>query len=770
MFIFKSRFDICILLVIILSLFLCVAVVSAGSTTTYVFGNGGTLIGDGRVLPNSNAGLPGQGHDLAINASPGQYEAFSFVLQPNVAVSDMSISATDLSDGNGHTLSKYTLDIKGVKVWYQADNSLSDSWYDGTKGHYLTPELLLKDLSLIRVDYNAQTNDIKLINNSGVPWYRPVDGRISTVIPSGEHIYDTPAADGGMQPFSVPAGNNQQIWVTAHIPDGQPAGTYTGQITIHSSTTDTATLNVIVRVLPFALLPTPLEYGMYYTTTARSTDPANWKPDDGTYAAAKPASIIADELQDMKIHGIQYPTTNNAWGVQGTSAYTDLAKRLQIQQQSGLPTDKLYAFNNGNVLGGYLQGGNQNTLKTNILAMQNLASIYGFTTVYEYGQDEPTAAEIAAETPSFTTVIENNGKTFFASSQDGRAEPIAALTSLVILNGVPSVNSAAAERLRAINPAIKVMSYNIPQSGVENQKIYRKNYGLVQVQKGYDGGFIWAYMVGYGSSVWNDYDSSQPYRTENFAYPATDGCIDTIQFEGLREGIDDTRYVAVLDARTGSSASSMSVINAGISGNKDPSEIRNSLIAQIMTTEPQTQTPSPTPSATPSPTATTPTPTLTQTVTQTPSPTQTGIPTENPTEIITPVDTPDPIETEIGLDPADPPGEDIPVIKNPSKGAGLSQPESKQEMSQSIMDINESSPLGGSDDLIIGTFEFGMGLLAIIVIVMVSVIVLSILSHAGLIQGFLPDAMRRISISSLLGFLVGMIVICMIGIMIVSTV
>ena len=59
---------------------------------------------------------------------------------------------------------------------------------------------------------------------------------------------------------------------------------------------------------------------------------------------------------------------------------------------------------------------------------------------------------------------------------------------------------------------------------------------------GYDGAMNFAYQHAYGPSIWNDFDSaSTHYRDHVFAYPTTDGVIDTIEWEGWREGVDDTR-------------------------------------------------------------------------------------------------------------------------------------------------------------------------------------------------------------------------------------
>jgi hypothetical protein len=88
----------------------------------------------------------------------------------------------------------------------------------------------------------------------------------------------------------------------------------------------------------------------------------------------------------------------------------------------------------------------------------------------------------------------------------------------------------------------KIMSYANPQSGFEKPETYRRNYGLVLDYAGYDGGMTFSYYW-FG---WNDFNVWPPYRDHMFVYPTVDGVIDTIAWEGYREGIDDLRYLATL--------------------------------------------------------------------------------------------------------------------------------------------------------------------------------------------------------------------------------
>ena len=63
-----------------------------------------------------------------------------------------------------------------------------------------------------------------------------------------------------------------------------------------------------------------------------------------------------------------------------------------------------------------------------------------------------------------------------------------------------------------------------------------------------DGAMNFAYMwLPHSILCWNDYAGPVGgYRAYNMVYPTDDGVIDTVQWEGYREGIDDIRYATIL--------------------------------------------------------------------------------------------------------------------------------------------------------------------------------------------------------------------------------
>ena len=90
----------------------------------------------------------------------------------------------------------------------------------------------------------------------------------------------------------------------------------------------------------------------------------------------------------------------------------------------------------------------------------------------------------------------------------------------------------------------RIFSYQNPLGGFELPHTYRRNYGLLLWQYNFDGAMPYAFQDG-GGNTWNDFDHVR-HREINFTYPTVDTPIDTIQWEGFREGVDDIRYLSTL--------------------------------------------------------------------------------------------------------------------------------------------------------------------------------------------------------------------------------
>jgi hypothetical protein len=90
----------------------------------------------------------------------------------------------------------------------------------------------------------------------------------------------------------------------------------------------------------------------------------------------------------------------------------------------------------------------------------------------------------------------------------------------------------------------RITSYASPHTGPESPDLARRNHGMLLYKAWYDGSGNYIYYEAAGPDIWNDFGDH--FRNFNMVYPTRGGVIDTIAWEGFREGIDDVRYATHL--------------------------------------------------------------------------------------------------------------------------------------------------------------------------------------------------------------------------------
>ena len=80
--------------------------------------------------------------------------------------------------------------------------------------------------------------------------------------------------------------------------------------------------------------------------------------------------------------------------------------------------------------------------------------------------------------------------------------------------------------------------------------------------------------------IWNDFDHDR-YRDHVFAYPTSDGVIDTVQWEGFREAVDDVRYADKLAELIGAEAA-RNYLSVLIDTDVSSAEKRNRVVNRIL--------------------------------------------------------------------------------------------------------------------------------------------------------------------------------------------
>ena len=494
-------------IILLILLFICPSVLGA----TYVF----NPITDNRVYPHTQISPSYESSQIHVRTCPGEYIAATFVIRPTNTINFLPVT-NDLTNGI-FTISKDNIDIKGVKCWYQRGDYATAPI---TTRLYL-PELLLNDDSLVQV--NEGTNHLKTKEYGYISINNPDDPRYGTWNNPTMTVEDSES----LLPISLQANQNKQYWITVYVPENTFSGTYEGGISLRDGQSEFGTIQLTVEVLPFTLPESPVEQSIYYVSRIQGTG-------QPYYGGQPPRNSlqVQRELEDLKKHGITNPNIY-AWH---HSEYDNFVTYNQLRKNVGMSMNPIY----------YL-GYNIKESDSISLVRQRVQGVkdwyqqnYGTETVYIYCEDESDMTPLASR---IMAAREVGGLTFNAQ---GPAKALIALNhdppllDLAILNGNPLPSMIEAYHAKNL----KIGSYSNPQAGEEKPLTYRRNYGLLLWQRDVDVAMTFAYCYGHGL-VWNDWHWPS-YKQEVFSYPTANGVVNTIQFEGYREGVNDVRYLQKL--------------------------------------------------------------------------------------------------------------------------------------------------------------------------------------------------------------------------------
>ncbi|MGE4565866.1 MAG: hypothetical protein AB7F32_13410, partial [Victivallaceae bacterium] len=468
--------------------------------------------------------IPGDVADsLSVRACRGEYEPASLLIQPLRNIDHLTIAASDLVGADGRRIGADQIDIKYVKVWYQAGGAGKSINY--SNGEILTPELLVNDPELVRVDEQQKKDFLKLTFPNET---RYVD--ISDHTKIDHKVYknsEFPVKDAPrLQPVNLTKMHNQQLWITVHVPEDAVPGNYTGSIKLSAAGGPLAEVGLRVEVLPFRLLPP------YYTA---SIDYHGSLDKDGTISSrGKTHEQMLAELKDMRAHGL----TNVQHYFEVTPE--SLSDVMALRKAAGFSNDTLY-------LKGHRiyfltdKPADIDKIRRQVRTIIDMAQKLGAKEVYLYGRDEETGKMLNLQRKAWEAAREEGAKIFVAGQRDN-AEFMADIQDVHIKAGWPDDDVSA--KIHAHGN--RIFMYSGPMAGIENPAVYRRNYGLIMYKHGYDGIADNAYQHTFGA-IWNDFDHNI-YRAHSFTYPTADGVIDTIAWEGYREAIDDVRYLTTLEA------------------------------------------------------------------------------------------------------------------------------------------------------------------------------------------------------------------------------
>lgn len=466
---------------------------------------------------------------LEIIAAKGEFEPGSFVVYARKNADAFSFKISDLKNvKNGDVIPASALDAKLVKVWYQCGAGWFGYMADPLS-HSLTPELLVNDEKLIWCDPATQDNYARYSNANGSTHYEWISADFQVTnyhFSNMVRIAMLKDADT-LQPTVLNKGEFKQFMITAHVPKTAKGGIYEGSATMTVDNKVIGTMPIKLGVLNFELpapatnydINKPFILSMYGATAGNLTILQNLLNHNLTHVGGFPnvdpnnEKEFVRQIELAKKYGASTrPLVFNGPGV----GYAFYKKEMTAQDKETLAN-----------------------LQTKLDAAAKLCKKYlGHSDVYCYGVDEGGYETVKAERPAWRAAHAAGLKVMVSTHNDRRnLFPL----DFMVLPRMPSKDRAEIVRLfHASHPEGLCGWYADPHSGPENPDYFRRIHGLNSYFANYDfaANYCWY------RNDWNDmaiaYESN--YRGIILVYAISDRILDTLAWEGIREGIDDIRY------------------------------------------------------------------------------------------------------------------------------------------------------------------------------------------------------------------------------------
>ncbi len=501
-----------------------------------------------RHLPDKISPQARRDTPLQITATPGEFEPASFLVEAKSGIEKFEVKAEALKSAKGTTISADAIDVRIVKGWYQAGTAWFSYFADPTRREFV-PELLLHDETLVKVDREKQENYLRVGNEYRWVSY-PKDAATEFFNYLEEPVSDAPK----LLPVAIPKGENRQFWVTLKVPDDAQAGVYTGKLEFTADGNPAGNLGLRVRVLPFKL-PTPMTYYNLeneYLVTIYATDVLDISrrlERDPEKAKAHQKAIYRN-LLEHNVRNIQsLADINNR--KDRDEARNEIRAELRLMKEVVVPMKPLLAA--GWVFpspGDDQREDMEERFRERIDDfVKTVKEEVGHDDIYLSTWDEATEARVKTFRGLTEYTQEQNMKIWMTTAEGSHFNLAGYAIDYANHGGWPQKEKAAL--WHAVGA--KITSYAGPHTGPENPDLFRRWEGLARYKENYDGSFNYKYLNqlqptnGERSkqNVWNDF-INEDYRGFCMVYPTAESVIDTIAWEGFREGIDDVRYATLL--------------------------------------------------------------------------------------------------------------------------------------------------------------------------------------------------------------------------------
>jgi hypothetical protein len=306
----------------------------------------------------------------------------------------------------------------------------------------------------------------------------------------------------------IPAHTQKQFWVTISVPANTPPGKYTGVIEVSSDQFASQALTLNVDVLPIRLMAPSKQYAIDY----RGKLGGSSTPETATITDGVSPERFAMELKDISDHGVRYTTLrdqgDNLW--KSVTIYNNLHMGYPFVYEGWNTIDDVQA------------------LEQQRIAKRASPFYYMANDPSELATLKDAGVQTAVRVPAMDVLAANKKNIDLALYP----VDIPVIASNIAQNGVRSVKNRDWLWWTAAQP---------------NPHLNRFYTGVLLWRANLYGAIASDYQTAYETDPFDDLaqpaGKNAPYRPQMLTYPTQDGLISTIQWEAIREGITDARYL-----------------------------------------------------------------------------------------------------------------------------------------------------------------------------------------------------------------------------------
>ena len=517
--------------------------------------------------------LPAQCRDetvMKVMCARGEYEPASFLVETDKPLEQVMVKVSALK-GAGGTLAARTVDVRIAQKF-----SMAVTWTNET-----FPWVLVHDPGMIKIIDHTPKYFRELTqenwNSPGVSTLQEYKDGHSQINALVKELIDTDT----LQPADIE--DSRQFWLTVHVPADAKSGTYQGTVTITAANASATTLLLQVTVPSFDLLAPQFEYSVYYPTQLERATTTDEQRD--RYHPITAQQYLA-EARNMVAHGCLNPClyAGPEKDKEGNIHFTHLEQILDMREKAGMPKAMmLYLMDGGgmSIKEGELTEQERQRNMEMAKATVAWAKERGYLGAMFMGADEFSGDRLRNMRESYESIraggsgvwVANHGD-FADIMPDLLDRAIMAHRGALIVDGHQQWGSKAREylmhrtRLIKWNPAVwlmphyqrsikaahehgnKAFSYFDPQGGQQVPEQHRRHRCLGMWKSGLDGTMTWAH-----THIWTPTarlddpsvkDHGVTWSQNAFVIRGPEGVLDTLSWEGYREGYDDARYLATL--------------------------------------------------------------------------------------------------------------------------------------------------------------------------------------------------------------------------------